>query len=240
VGNRTEKNGDGFAVVTKLVVFLCATLGASFSPDMRMTAFLSVFALAYLAIQKNRRLLCSFGIFYAVLVILLLLIRYQGLRMVLFSEFHVLMFFNLSPIFFVGFDLITAPPGELAAFLSALRTPAPVVLGLLVMFRFFPTMKAELRGIRQSMRNRGLTGLGHAARHPASSFEYVLVPMMLRCLQIADQLSVSAVARGAEAPGKRGSYYGKPVRMRDYVCMAVWVCAAAALLLQGVFGGDAL
>jgi energy-coupling factor transporter transmembrane protein EcfT len=112
-------------------------------------------------------------------------------------------------------------------------------LGLLVVFRFFPTMKAELRGIRQSMRNRGLTGIGYVARHPASAFEYILAPTLLRCLQIADQLSVSAVARGAETPGKRGSYCGKPVRVRDYACMAVWACAAAALLLWGAPTGNA-
>lgn len=237
--NQTERGEGGFAVPTKLVAFLCATLGASFASDVRLTALLSALALVYLAAQKNWRLFCSFGVFYAILAILLLLIRYQGLRMVIFSEFHVLMLFNLSPIFFVGYDFITTPPGELAAFLSALHTPIPVILGLLVVFRFFPTMKAELRGIYQSMRNRGLTNIGHVALHPASAFEYILAPTLLRCLQIADQLSISAVARGAETPGKRGSYYAKPARVRDYACMALWACATAALLMlvRDVFEG---
>jgi energy-coupling factor transport system permease protein len=240
VGRQAEKGGRGFAVPTKLAAFLCATLGVSLAPDALPTACLSAFALVYLAAQKNWRPLRSFGAFYAVLAVLLLLIRYRGLRMVLFSEFHVLMLFKLSPIFFVGYDLITTPPGELSAFLSALLTPTPVLLGLLVMFRFFPTMRAELRGIRQSMRNRGLTRVAYAARHPASSFEYMLTPMLLRCLQISDQLSVSAVTRGAEAPGRRGSYYGKRVRTRDCACMAAWVCVAAVPLLWGALKGSVL
>lgn len=50
------------------------------------------------------------------------------------------------------------------------------------------------------MRNRGLTTPIQLAGHPAASCEYVLVPLLLRCLQIADQLSVSAVAVGRSVP----------------------------------------
>ena len=67
--------------------------------------------------------------------------------MPVFSEFYVLMFWNLSPIFLVSWDLITTPPGMLSAFLSRLRMPTPFILGLLVVFRFFPTMRTELKGV---------------------------------------------------------------------------------------------
>ncbi len=122
------------------------------------------------------------------------------------------MFWNLSPIFLVSWDLITTPPGMLSAFLSRLRIPTPLILGLLVVFRFFPTMRAELKGVGRSMKNRGLTAAGQLLAHPVQSMEYVLVPFLLRVLQLADQLSVSAVARGAEHPGVRGSYYEKKNR----------------------------
>ena len=49
---------------------------------------------------------------------------------------------------------------------------------------------------------------------------YVLVPFLLRVLQLADQLSVSAVARGAERPGVRGSYYEKRIGARDHIAAA--------------------
>lgn len=97
-----------------------------------------------------------------------------------------------------------------------------MILGLLVIFRFFPTMKSELKCVWLSMRNRGLTASIQIVRHPMASCEYVLVPLLLRCLQIADQLSVSAVARGAERPGKRGSYYGKKVGIYDYIWLVLW------------------
>ena len=112
---------------------------------------LALAGFAYLAAQRNWRLLRSFGAFYALLAVLLYLIRFHGLHMVVFSEFYVLMFWNLSPVFIVGWDLITTPPGEIAAFLSRIHMPSSVILGLLVMFRFFPTMKAELKSVGLSL-----------------------------------------------------------------------------------------
>lgn len=75
--------------------------------------------------------------------------------MVIFSEFYVLMFYSLMPVFLTAWDLIATPPGHLSAALSKIRAPAPLVMGLLVVFRFFPTMKTEIRGVHQSMKTGG-------------------------------------------------------------------------------------
>ena len=101
------------------------------------------------------------------------------------------------------------------------------------MFRFFPTMKAELKSVWLSMRNRGLAAPCQLLLHPVVSCEYVLVPLLLRCLQIADQLSVSAVARGAEAPGKRGSYYEKDMTIKDWSCLILWSVVTVLFLWIG-------
>ena len=221
------------AVPVKLWALLWTIMGISLTGNAMLTCVLTAACFLYLAVQKNWRLMGGFALFYGILALLLYLIRYHGLHMVVFSEFYVLMFWNLTPVFLVSWDLITTPPGELAAFLSRIHTPSPVILGLLVMFRFFPTMKSELRSVWLSMRNRGLTTPIQLAGHPAASCEYVLVPLLLRCLQIADQLSVSAVARGAERPGKRGSYYGKRSDALDGICLALWTGATAVFLFAG-------
>lgn len=221
------------AIPVKLWALTCAILGISLTANTVLTCVLALAGFAYLAAQRNWRLLRSFGAFYALLAVLLYLIRFHGLHMVVFSEFYVLMFWNLSPVFIVGWDLITTPPGEIAAFLSQIHMPSSVILGLLVMFRFFPTMKAELKSVGRSMRNRGLTAPAQLLCHPAASCEYVAVPLLLRCLQIADQLSVSAVARGAEAPGRRGSYYGKNADAADWSWLAGWTIITTAFLWLG-------
>lgn len=222
-----------FAVPVKLWALACTTIGISLTADTLLTCVLTVTGFIYLGIQRNWRFLRSMAVFYAVIGILLYLIRFHDFHPVVFSEFYVLMFWNLTPVFLVSWDLITTPPGELAAFLSRIHMPTPVILGLLVMFRFFPTMKSELRSVWLSMRNRGLTASSQLVGHPAASCEYVLVPLLMRCLQIADQLSVSAVARGAERPGKRGSYYGKRAGACDFIWVVLWTAATAMFLYVG-------
>ena len=221
------------AVPVKLWALLCTMLGISLTDNAMLTCALTAAWYLYLAVQKNWRLMGGFALFYGILALLLYLIRYHGLHMVVFSEFYVLMFWNLSPVFLVGWDLITTPPGELAAFLSRIHMPTAVILGLLVLFRFFPTMKAELKGVGRSMRNRGLTAPARLLTHPAASCEYVLVPMLLRCLQLADQLSVSAVARGAEAPGKRGSYHERKMDTLDWCQLVLWPVVTVLFLWMG-------
>ncbi len=224
----------GLAVPVKIWALVCTITGVSLIGNALLPFVLTIMGFLYLGVgQHNWRLLRSFGVFYIILTLLLFLIRFHGLHMAVFSEFYVLMFWNLFPVLIVGWDFITTPPGEIAAFLSGIHTPTPVILGLLVMFRFFPTMKSELKCVWRSMRNRGLTVPKQLADHPIMSCEYVLVPMLLRCLQIADQLSVSAVARGAERPGRRGSYYGKRMGVPDYIWLVLWTMATAVLLLMG-------
>ena len=201
-----------FAVPVKLWALLCVFAGVTIGGNVLLTCILTGGALLYLVLQRNFRLAASYGCFYLLLALLLYGIRFHGLHMPVFSEFYVLMFWNLSPIFLVSWDLITTPPGMLSAFLSRLRMPTPFILGLLVVFRFFPTMRTELKGVGRSMK-------------------YVLVPFLLRVLQLADQLSVSAVARGAERPGVRGSYYEKRAGTRDHIAAAVCAIVTASYLV---------
>ena len=128
----------------------------------------------------------------------------------------------------------STPVGLLMSALEKLKMPANIVITLSVMFRFFPTMKTELAAVGRSMRNRRLAEPERVLGHPVASCEYVLIPLLLRCLQVADQLAASAVARGANAPGVRGSYGGRPSTTRDWLCACLWTVGTACFL---VFGG---
>jgi len=221
------------AVPVKLVAFACMLL-CVFLTDRPLWLWLpSLVGLCHLAFQGRWKLVASFASFYLALAVLLWAITAQGLRMVLLSEFTVLLLWTLFPAMIVSWDLMTTPPGLLAEFMSRLHAPTSWILGMLVVFRFFPTMGSELSGIVQSMRNRALLSPLQIVRHPALSCEYVLVPLLLRCLQIADQLTVSAIARCAEQPGARGSYHSRPLRLGDWVWMAVWIVTATAFLALG-------
>jgi len=96
------------AIPVKLWALACAILGISLTANTVLTCVLTLTGFAYLAAQRNWWLLRSFGAFFALLAVLLYLIRFHGLHMVVFSEFYVLMFWNLSPVFIVGSDHHTA------------------------------------------------------------------------------------------------------------------------------------
>jgi energy-coupling factor transport system permease protein len=210
----------GLQAAARVFVFLCAILSVSLGADLNRTWMLTLMAFVYLLFQRAWKQLIGWLIFYGFVSLYLYLNLRHGFHIKLISEFYIYTCWWLTPVFIVSWDLISSPPGNLIAFLSRLRAPSSVILGTLVIFRFFPTMKTALRDLGESMRNRGLLRIGTMLRHPLAVFEYVMVPLLLRCLQIADQLSVSAVSRGIEAPVKRESYYEQPLKAGDYLCVA--------------------
>nr|WP_255818017.1 energy-coupling factor transporter transmembrane component T [Treponema putidum] len=198
-----------FPAPVKLWALLCVIVSSFFIADYRINGILSLIGLLYLAVQCKWRLLISFCLFYALLMLLLIGIRLYGVRTIIIPEFYIFLCWSLLPVMLTGWDVITTPPGELAAFLSRIGMPVSVILGLLVIFRFIPVMKAEVKKLRLSMKTKGLLEPIRILTHPLETGEYVLIPLLLRCIQIADQLAVSAVVRGIQCPVKRSSYYEK-------------------------------
>ncbi len=218
-----NRRSADLAVNTKLFSFLLVFIVSLLVVDYRYNGLLSIMGFMYLLIQRKYRLLTSFGIFYLLLFGLLIGIRFYSLRITILPEFYILLLWNLLPIMVFAWDLMTTPPGEISAFLSRMKTPVFIILGVLVVFRFFPTMKAEVRRISKSMKNRGLLDMAQIIRHPIYTVEFALVPLLIRSIQIADQLSISAITRGALSTNIRGSYYEKQMRTLDFIWIFIWL-----------------
>ncbi|MDU6011940.1 MAG: energy-coupling factor transporter transmembrane component T, partial [Slackia sp.] len=111
--------------------------------------------------------------------------------------------------------------GDLTAALYSLHLPRALVVPLAVCVRFFPTLGQEAGAVLTSMHLRGL-GLSprNVVAHPVLTFESLLVPLMLRCAKIADELAASAVARGIDRPGLRTSYSPIRITAADVAVMA--------------------
>ncbi len=229
----TDRKSD-FAVSTKLLSFVAVLISSFFISNYIYSGVLSLVGFLYLLTQKKYKLITSFGIFYVVILILLIGIRFYSLKTIILPEFYVLLFWSLCPIMIVSWDLITTPPGEISAFLSSIKTPIFLILGVLVVFRFFPTMKSEMKRISQSMKNRGILEWAQILRHPVYTFEYALVPLLIRFVQIADQLSTSAITRGALSRNKRESFYQSRMRGSDYLWICIWLLTlVASICMKG-------
>ena len=105
-----------------------------------------------------------------------------------------------------------------------------------VVFRYLPTAADEFRKISATMRLRGVElSARNLVLHPGRSLEYVLVPLIIRTIKIADDLAASAMTRGLDLVGARTTY--RDVRIGAsgaLVTAAVLVCTAAGYVAWAV------
>lgn len=129
--------------------------------------------------------------------------------------------------------LFKIPSGKLTASLRKLPLPTKAMLVLVVMLRFAPTVFLEFEEVREAMKIRGfLKSAGTVLRHPLSTLEHVIVPMVFRSLKIADELSASAIVRGIESPCKKQSYYISRMMPLDvFLMISTMVCAVICGML---------
>ena len=96
------------------------------------------------------------------------------------------------------------------------------------MFRFFPTIVEEYGAIGDAMRMRGIRFGGGK---PAKMLEYRMVPLMISCVKIGDELSAAALTRGLGAPVRRTNICQIGFGLFDI--MAMLVCVLGFCILIG-------
>ena len=143
---------------------------------------------------------------YLVIAYLNAFLRYVEIPIlsVIMSIFGVTLL-KLVPIVLIGtWILRTTYMDDLMVALQRMRLPQSVTIPLLVMFRYIPTLRIEYRMIRNTMSIRGLcdTFLKRIL-HPVATMEYILIPLLMRCLKVTDELAASGTTRGLELEGRR-------------------------------------
>lgn len=139
---------------------------------------------------------------------------------------------KLSPIVGIYYLFTRAMTvGEFLNALNTLRVPQKVIIPLAVTLRFFPTIGQEVCIIRDALKLRGrpLTFFSFC-RAPMEMLECVFVPLMMRCVRIADELSASAVVRGIENPVTHTAMFPLKFRWVDTVYMAVLMGSSSAII----------
>jgi energy-coupling factor transport system permease protein len=145
-------------------------------------------------------------------------------------------FRKIAPtLFFAGGMIATTKVGELVSAMQELRIPKPIVITFAVTLRFFPTAREEFAAIRDAMRLRGI-GLSPAnvLTRPLTVMECVLIPMMMRCATIAEELSAAAVTRGIESGGRRSSINELRMRLPDDLASVLFVALVVISAMGGV------
>lgn len=126
---------------------------------------------------------------------------------------------------------------ELIAGLQKLHFPKSVTLALAVALRFIPTISQELTQIKSAMKTRGISlNLITFIKAPVVTTEYMLIPFMMRCTKVADELAAAAVTRAIENPALRGMRIPMRIRIKDIVYLILVICTNLGTLLYSHMG----
>ena len=114
------------------------------------------------------------------------------------------------------------PSGKLIAVFQKSSMPQNILLILVIMIRFIPTISGEIKTIKEAMKVRGLTGSKKKVFfHPLRTVEYVVVPLIFRSIKVGDELAAAAIVRGVENTGKKQSYYETIMSKTDIVILTI-------------------
>ena len=140
---------------------------------------------------------------------------------------------KIIPIAGLGFWILaTTPMDDLTVAMQRMHMPQAVTIPLVVMFRYIPTLGIEYRQIKNAMAIRGIsdTYLKRIA-HPVRTVEYILVPLLMRCLKVTDELAASGTTRGLELDTRREALNEVRMGAGDWLAIALGMAFFAALVL---------
>ena len=143
---------------------------------------------------------------YIIVAVLCALLRFVSLPVlsVIMSVFGVTVL-KILPIAIMGaWILQTTYMDDVMVAFQRMKLPQAVTIPLVVMFRYIPTLRIEYRQIRNAMDIRGISDtLWKRLTHPFTTIEYILIPLLMRCLKATDELAASGTTRGLELECKR-------------------------------------
>lgn len=122
---------------------------------------------------------------------------------------------------------------EFMAAMERMHLSQKIAIPLSVMFRFFPTVGEEYSAIGDAMRMRGVRFGGGK---PAKMLEYRMVPLMVSCVKIGEELSAAALTRGLGAPIRRTNICRIGFGKFDIVAIAICVVSICALVASKCCG----
>lgn len=143
--------------------------------------------LIFLAIYSIQVLLAYFLLPYVMHGFLLFIVSYltNGLRILL-------------PSILAGtYAIKTTAISEWIAACKKVHLPRWLLIPIAVMVRFFPTVYEEYQSIRQAMAFRGVgISLLDLMKRPLQTLEFVLIPLLMKAAQVAEELTIASLTKG--------------------------------------------
>ncbi len=133
-----------------------------------------------------------------------------------------------------AYAFTTTSPSEFVAALRRMHVPERALIPLLVVMRYFPTLGEQCREIHDAMRLRGIAlSPLDVVRHPRTSAERLLVPLLARACSTAEDLSCACLTKGADNPGPHTCVTRLRMGPADVLVMVAGVGLVAVQLALG-------
>lgn len=116
----------------------------------------------------------------------------------------------------------TSRIGEYISAFIQMHLPNEVIIPLAVMLRFVPTIREEWQTVNQALRLRGMAlTWKNVVRRPLQMMEYMLVPFLLQCSVIVDEMSAAVMARGFDRNMPHSSYAEVQMKALDWCIVMI-------------------
>ena len=177
--------------------------------------------------QKVGKYIC----YYIIIVLLYWGCKYipQPLHSIL-AIFTLFIRVMIPVILFASVFIATTKVSEMIAAMYAMKVPRSITITFTMTLRFFPTLNEEIHNIYSAMRIRGISlSFKNVFTRPMLLLESLLVPIVMRCASIAEELSASAETRGIDNPEKRTSFITLKIRVCDVTLLIGFIVLFIAL-----------
>lgn len=208
---------------TKLFVLIVLSIGVTSNYNLFIMANAGIFLTFIYAFSGNLKGAAKIAIFYAaVLALNFYQIYYLNLKDMnpLFSIIMVLQAFIVlftPTAIMANYFITTTPVSAVMGSLERLKLSQNIVIPIVIMLRFFPTLKESYTQIKNAMKMRGIeSGYIGVLKHPVLTMEYVFVPILIAASNMSDELAASAYTRGADFKCKKVRFYESKFGFFDY------------------------
>ena len=114
--------------------------------------------------------------------------------------------------------------------METMKSPKTLTIPFAVAFRFIPSIREDYKALQDSLKIRKIdTSIKGFLMHPILTFEYMVVPILLRSLKTSEELAASAIVRGLDNGKKKTILYPLKLQVKDYLAVIITVAAVGIL-----------
>ena len=201
-----------------LIIVFTMSLVAMLTSDILIYTLLGLLSV-YLIIQGFGKQTIKYIVICCIFIALRFVSRGEGIT-ILMPEMFLFMVLRILMMIMAAHPIIDMPPGEVVAVFKKIHAPDGIALPVTFMLRFFPTVRGEFSNVFASLRLRKLLSW----KHPLSTMEYIITPVIFRSSRIAEELAASAESRGISNPTKHTCRREIVFKKKDWAMCMIATC----------------